>query len=86
MNFLITIIKLLLVAAFVNSPAQINTADADKLLLHWNFDKGERPTVKDLSGNGLDGNVSAAWVESPRGKAVMMDGTPRTIVDVQIPK
>lgn len=61
-------------------------ADVDNILLYWNFDKGERSVVKDLSGNGLDGNVSASWVESPCGRAVMMDGTPKKIVAMQIPK
>jgi len=61
-------------------------AGADKLLLHWTFDEGDGAIAKDLSGNRLDGKVTAAWAESPSGKAVMLDGTATGLVSVQVPE
>jgi len=59
-------------------------AAANDLLVYWNFDQGGQEMVTDLSGNGLDGSVGAAWIESPSGRAVMMNGTPKSIVAVKI--
>lgn len=56
------------------------------LLLYWTFDEGAGNTTQDLSGNGLDGKVTARWTDSPAGKAVAMDGTPKGIVSVRVPE
>lgn len=56
------------------------------LLLHWNFDEQAGEPARDLSGNGLDGQVSAARVPSPSGGALHMDGTPRSLVEVTLPE
>ena len=86
MHLHFAIVAFLCVAAGTNCVAQVRVTSADGLLLNWNFDQGQRGTVKDLSGNDLDGNVSAAWVESPCGRAVMMDGTSKGMVSVQVPE
>ncbi len=56
------------------------------LLLHWCFDEGRGAITKDSSGNGLDGSFNAPWVDSPSGKALQLDGTPATVVTVQVPE
>jgi hypothetical protein len=55
-------------------------------LLHWSFDEGPGETVKDLSGNGLDGKMGAEWVDSPMGKAAFMDGTVNRVIKVALPE
>ena len=41
------------------------------LIACWSFDEGEGGTVKDVSGNGNDGNIhEATWVEGISGKAL----------------
>ncbi|MHC4557241.1 MAG: right-handed parallel beta-helix repeat-containing protein [Planctomycetota bacterium] len=62
----------------------IATAATNDLLVYWNFDQGGQEIAKDLSGNGLNGNIGATWVESPAGQAVMMDGTSKSIITVKI--
>lgn len=62
----------------------LSAADSD-LLIHWRFDEGSGATTRDLSGNGLDGTVKAAWAESPAGQALLFDGTSPRIVSVHIP-
>ncbi|NOY82222.1 MAG: hypothetical protein GXP31_14585 [Kiritimatiellaeota bacterium] len=57
-----------------------------KLLIYWPFDEGSGKIANDFSGNGLRGTVSAAWVDSPSGKAVRFDGTPGGIVRVRLPE
>ncbi|MBT3292032.1 MAG: LamG domain-containing protein, partial [Victivallales bacterium] len=57
----------------------------DGPLLHWTFDEGQGETVKDMSGNGLDGTMGAHWVESPSGKAAFLDGTAATVMKVNLP-
>jgi len=66
--------------------AQASATAPNDLLLYWNFDQGKQDLVEDLSGNGLHGKVDTAWVQSPAGRAVMMDGTSRSIVSVRIPE
>jgi parallel beta-helix repeat protein len=58
----------------------------DDLLVYWNFDQGGQKTAKDFSGNGINGSVKAARVESPAGQAIMMDGTSNSIVTANIPE
>jgi len=55
-------------------------------LLHWTFDEGDGATTRDVSRNGLDGAMQAAWGPSPSGHAVIMDGTPQKIVTLQVPE
>ncbi len=57
----------------------------DELLLHYTFDEGSGQTVRDGSGNGLHGSVSADWGDSPSGHAIWFDGTQRGTVSVRIP-
>ena len=66
--------------------AQAGVTAPNDLLLYWNFDQGQQELVRDLSGNGLHGKVDTSWVQSPAGRAVMMDGTSRSIVSVRIPE
>ena len=65
---------------------QTPLAAANDLLVYWNFDRGGPGMVTDLAGNGLEGTVDAAWVESPVGRAAMMNGTSKSIVTVNIPE
>jgi hypothetical protein len=41
--------------------------------------------AKDVSGNGLDGALGAAWTDSPSGQAIWFDGTAQGILRVEIP-
>ena len=60
-------------------------ADRD-LLFHWTFDEGQGAVTSDLSGNGRDGVVAARWTDSPRGKALLFDGTSKRIVKTHLPE
>ena len=82
----LAVIALLFVVAGANPSWSIPCPAADAPLLHWQFNEPTGTTVKDHSGNGLDGKVSAAFVDSPDGKAVMIDGTSTGYVSVQIPE
>ncbi|HET6382286.1 MAG TPA: LamG-like jellyroll fold domain-containing protein [Armatimonadota bacterium] len=73
------LLLLILIGAAGSAGAQ------DALLLHYSFDDGRGTTAADTSGNRLNGVVSAAWVDSPSGKALFFDGTPSHVVSVQIP-
>ncbi len=55
------------------------------LLLHYNFDHGTGNQVLDLSGTGLNGRTGAKRAASPSGKALVLDGTPKTVVHVMVP-
>jgi hypothetical protein len=57
----------------------------DGLLLHYAFDEGAGAVATDASDNQLNGTVAAAWVESPSGKALSLDGQAPHIVRVQVP-
>ncbi len=57
----------------------------DATLVHFAFDEGTGRVATDASGNGLNGVVSAAWVDSPSGKALSFDGKPGDIVKVLVP-
>jgi hypothetical protein len=54
-------------------------------ILHYSLDEGQGKVAADTSGNQLDGVVSAAWADSPSGKALSFDGQPAGIVKVQLP-
>jgi hypothetical protein len=54
-------------------------------ILYYRLDEGQGKVVADTSGNKLDGVVSAAWTDSPSGKALSFDGQPIGIVKVQLP-
>lgn len=58
----------------------------DDLLLHYPFNEGQGTVTADTSGNGLNGTVSAAWVDSPSGKALAFDGTPNSVVKAMLPE
>lgn len=64
---------------------QETMAAPDAPLIYWNFDGPSQSIAKDLSGNGLNGRVGARWTRSPSGRAVMMDGEPKSTVAVNIP-
>ncbi len=55
------------------------------LLLHYSFDEGQGTATADKSGSGLNGVVSAAWTDSPSGKALSYDGKAAGVVKMQIP-
>lgn len=57
----------------------------DALLLHYAFDEGSGTVATDASSNKLNGAVSAAWTDSPSGKALSFDGQPNGVVKVQLP-
>jgi hypothetical protein len=59
---------------------------AEGPLIHWSFDEGSGATTKDLSGNGVDGALTAAWTESPSGKALLFDGTPQRLLTAMVPE
>jgi hypothetical protein len=80
------IVKVVTASLFAITMIQTPVAAANNLLVYWNFDQGGREMVTNLSGNGLDGSVGASWVDSPAGRAVMMNGTPKSIVTVNIPE
>lgn len=65
--------------------APLATLAQDGLLLHYTFDEGSGNVATDTSANKLNGTVGAAWVESPSGKALSLDGQPSHIVRVQVP-
>jgi len=77
---------ILSIATCLCGEARETGADVNGLLLHWTFDEGKGSITRDLSGNGLHGEVTAAWMDSPAGKAVMVDGTPAGLVSVQVPE
>jgi hypothetical protein len=54
-------------------------------MLYYPLDDGQGQVASDHSGNKLDGVVSAAWTNSPSGKALSFDGQPAGIVTVQLP-
>ena len=60
-------------------------AAAEGLLLHYALDEAAGRVARDGSDNGLDGVVSAAWVDSPSGAALEFDGTSDTLVRVEVP-
>ncbi len=62
----------------------VHAAD-EGLLLHYPLNEGDGEVAVDVSGNGLNGTVSAEWVDSPAGKAVSMDGQ-SGIVRVMLPE
>jgi hypothetical protein len=66
--------------------ASLAVAAEKDLLLHWTFDEGSGATTKDVSGNGLDGAVTAAWTASPAGQALLFDGTPQRLLTVTVPE
>ena len=80
------IVTVIIALFFEIATARTAEAGRDDLLVYWNFDQGRQETVRDLSGNGLDGSVGAAWVDSPAGRAIMMDGTSKSIITVKIPE
>lgn len=57
----------------------------EALLLHYALDEGSGAVAADTSGSKLDGTVAAAWVDSPSGKALSLDGQSKSIVRVQVP-
>jgi len=79
-------ITLLLAAACVRGLSLHAEPADDKLLLHWTFDQESGSPATDSSANQLHGKLTAARVESPAGMAVSMDGTPNSIVSVQVPE
>jgi hypothetical protein len=56
------------------------------LLLHWSFDENGGATTADRSGNGLNGRVTAQWVSSPSGGAMLLDEAPSNGVSVEVPE
>ncbi len=60
-------------------------ATADELLLYYALDEADGAVARDGSGNGLDGVVSAARVDSPSGAALAFDGSSDTQVRVELP-
>jgi len=77
--------KLALLLCILAAAWSLRAADRD-ILIHWSFDEGQGTVTKDLSGNGLNGTVSAGWADSPRGKALLFDGTPKRIVKTRLPE
>ncbi len=71
---------------FLMTIVQTPAVAANDLLVYWNFDQGEPGKARDLTGNGLDGTVGAARVESPVGRAAMMNGTSKSVVTAKIPE
>ncbi len=57
----------------------------DGLLLQYSFNEGSGNVAADSSDNGLDASVSAAWADSPSGKALSFDGQAAGIARVRIP-
>lgn len=60
----------------------------DALVLYYSFDAGSGDTMKDLSGNGHDGDIfgSPQWIDSEFGKALFFEGkaqTTRQYIDIQ---
>ena len=50
-------------------------AQEEGLVAHYTFDEGSGAALKDVSGNGHDGQITGAtYVESPRGHALQFDG------------
>jgi hypothetical protein len=66
--------------------AAVAAGSERELLIHWPFDEGAGELTKDASGNGLAGTVRAEWTESPSGRALLFDGSPRTTVSVKLPE
>lgn len=59
------------------------TPPVKTLIAYWNFDEIVDNKVKDLSGNGHDGNVSGATLEEGKlGKALLFTAANNTFVDV----
>ena len=65
--------------------ADFAAAAQEGLLLYYPLDEGQGKVAVDASGNRLDGIVSAAWTDSPPGKALAFDGQPGSLVQVQLP-
>ncbi len=55
------------------------------LVLHWNLDEGRGPRARDRRGEGVHGEVRAAWTNSPAGRAVFLDGTPGRLLAATLP-
>ena len=52
-----------------------NRDDDNRLILHYAFDEGAGTRAGDSSGTGNDGAIhGAAFVKSPRGRALRFDG------------
>jgi hypothetical protein len=67
--------------AFAEKPGK--APPANPLIAYWNFDEIVENKVKDLSGNGHDGNVTGATLEEGKlGKAILFTATNKNFVDV----
>jgi len=66
--------------------APLALAAQDGPLIHWTFEEGQGETVKDISGNGLDGQMGAEWAAGPSGKAALLDGTAARVITVNLPQ
>lgn len=54
-------------------------------VLHWKFNEGTGKVAKDASGHGIEGRVSASWVDAPAGQALHFDGASGHYVVADIP-
>ena len=74
--FLVALVTTILVVSFVTIGAAQNVKDLVKdLVLYYAFDEGEGNTLKDLSGNGNDGEIfGAEWVAGKFGKSLEFNG------------
>lgn len=55
-------------------------------LFRWVFDEGMGKSARDLSGNGLDGRVTAKWEKGDEGTVLFFDGTAATQVTIDLPE
>src|ERR1035437_3859687 len=65
--------------------ARVGARAQEAPILYYPLDEGQGRVAADTSGNKLEGVVSAAWADSPSGKALSFDGQPAGIVKVQLP-
>ncbi|MCC5845490.1 MAG: right-handed parallel beta-helix repeat-containing protein [Verrucomicrobia bacterium] len=61
-------------------------AREESLLFRWDFSEGRGNTVRDASGNGLDGILRAERIDTPDGKGVFLDGTAGRVIEVTLPE
>jgi hypothetical protein len=70
----------------VASALSVVVPASGEVLFHWRFDAGSGTVARDVSGNGLDGKVTAKWESGDAGTTLFFNGTAATQVTIDLPQ